>query len=157
MVCSLFGAKSYCLDKCQFLVISTIWSIFQWNLNEITANVIGSKMSSVKLLPGCLGPDMLKNLESKFLLFFIFTEMYFYRFSWPYSLTGSDNSLAADIPKPMMSSLPTWGQSVAYAVATSISNPVETSKVVVISYARMHTGSQGNVTSGIQRRKPLKS
>ena len=58
---------SCCLDQCQYLVISTIWSIFQWNLNEIKANVIGSKMSSVKLRPCCLGPNMLKNLESKFL------------------------------------------------------------------------------------------
>ena len=54
---------SCCLDQCQYLVISTIWSIFQWNLNKITAHIIGSKMSSVKLRSCCLGPNMLKNLE----------------------------------------------------------------------------------------------
>ena len=48
-----------------------------------------------------------------------------------------------------------WGQSVVYAMETFISNPpVETSKVVVISYAWLHPASQANVISNKQWSKP---
>ena len=54
-------------------------------------------------------------------------------------------------------SLP-WGQPAAYLAVTSRSYCCGDFKVVVISYAWMHPGSQGIMISGIQWRKPqLKS
>ena len=40
-----------------------------------------------------------------------------------------------------------WDESAAYAVVTSINNP---SKVVVMSYVKVHRGFQGNITVDIQ-------
>ena len=45
------------------------------------------------------------------------------------------------------------GQSAAHAVVTSISNLVETSKMVVISHAWVHPRSQANKASGVEWKK----
>ena len=62
--------------------------------------------------------------------------------------------MSAILSRAQLNSLVSWGQPAAYALVTSMSNPCGNYKVVVISRAWVHPGSQGNMPSGVQWRKP---
>ena len=86
----------YYMSPWQFLVSTIIWKQFQWNLNKITANVTGSKMSSIKWRLYCFGANVELPWKQIFGICFNFTEICFCMFGWPQAITSSDDSLAPE-------------------------------------------------------------